>query len=393
MSGATGARGYALSVLRTRVGASLEAQTSLGAHAVEAFTQDVPTRTKLKQPIVDDRRYWRRNEWVFQMAMAKLLTYAVELRHLRYFVAVAEYGSFRKAGTAIRIQQSALSRRIRDLEYHLGATLFHRHSGGVSLTFAGQRFLRRARQILRDVGDGVQDVAAIGRSEHGRVRIGIYSSIASGFLAELLRRYADRHSKVQVDLIDDNPAEHAADIRQLRLDAAFVTGERDWPDCETVPLWSERVFAVLPEDHYLAEQDEVGWHQLAQEKFIVNEAAPGQEIHDYLVQRLAAFGHHPEIRVQRVGRENLLPLVALNRGLTVVSEAMTAAQFPGISYRPISGEILPFSALWSSRNDNPALIKLLDLARSMASSYKVSVVTQPFSQIEGNAAPSRTRGP
>lgn len=322
--------------------------------------------------------------------MAKLLTNAIELRQLRYFVAAAEHGSFRKAGAAIGVQQSALSRRIRDLEYHLGAALFHRHSGGVSLTFAGQRFLRRARQILRNVGDGVQDIASMGRLEHGRVRIGIYSSIASGFLAELLRRYTDRHSEIQIDLIDDDPAEHVAAIRQFKIDIAFVTGKRNWPDCESVPLWSERVFAVLPRDHRLAEETEVQWHQLAEQKFIVNEAAPGQEIHDYLVQNLATFGHHPAIRIQHVGRENLLSMVALNRGLTVVSEAMTAAQFPGILYRPIVGEILPFSAVWSLKNDNPALRQLLDLATSMASSYEASMVTPPFSPVEANAEPSQS---
>ncbi len=233
----------------------------------------------------------------------------------------------------------------------------------------------RARQVLRNVGEGMHDIASIERSEHGHIRIGIYSSIASGFLADLLRRYADHHPKIQIDLIDDNPADHATAIRRLRLDIAFMTGERDWLDCEVVPLWSERVFAVLPKEHHLTRKTEVQWHQLADEKFIVNEAAPGQEIHDYLVQRLAAFGHHPDIRVQHVGRENLLPLVTLKRGLTVVSEAMTAAQFPGLSYRPIVGEILPFSAVWSAKNDNPALGQLLDLARLMARSNEIDAIT------------------
>lgn len=321
--------------------------------------------------------------------MTKLLTNAVELRHLRYFVAAAEYGSFRKAGAAIGVHQPALSRRIRDLEHHLGAALFHRHSSGVSLTFAGQRFLRRARQILRSVGDGMHDIAAIGRSEHGRVKVGIYSSIASGFLADLLRRYSDLHPEVQMDLIDDDPAEHIAAIRQLRIDTAFVTGERTWRDCVSVPLWSERVFAVLPVEHQLTAETELRWHQLSEEKFIVNEAPPGQEIHDYLVQNLATLGHHPLIRVQHVGRENLLPLVALNRGLTVVSEAMTAAQFPGIVYRPIAGEILPFSAVWSPKNDNPALRRLLDLARSMVGSSDANILTLQASQIELSAEPSQ----
>ncbi|KNY11882.1 hypothetical protein AKG11_32700 [Shinella sp. SUS2] len=90
---------------------------------------------------------------------------AIELRHLNTFVVVAEHGSFRKAGAAIGLSQSAVSRCIADLEDQIGASLFHRHTWGISLTHAGQRFLGRARQILRNVDDGAEDIAAIGRSE------------------------------------------------------------------------------------------------------------------------------------------------------------------------------------------------------------------------------------
>lgn len=169
---------------------------------------------------------------------------SIELRHLRYFIAAAEHGSFRKAGAAIGVQESAISRRVRDLEDQLGASLFNRYNGGVHLTFAGERFLHRARHIIRNVGDCAEDVASIGRSEHGRVRVGIYSSIASGFLAELLRTYADQHPGVDIEMIEGNPAEHVAAIRRLELDIAFVTGTREWSDCDTVHLWSERIFAA-----------------------------------------------------------------------------------------------------------------------------------------------------
>lgn len=290
----------------------------------------------------------------------------VELRHLRYFVAVVEHGSFRKAGAAVGRSQAAISRSIAKLEDEIGASLFHRHTWGVSQTYAGQRFLVHARRVIRTVGEGAREVASAGRSEKGRVRIGIYSSIASGFLAELLEVYGRRHSAVRIEVADGNPAEHVAAIRQLNLDVAFITGTRDWPDCERVLLWSERVFVVLPDHHALANREEVVWRDLADEFFIVSETAPGQEIYDHLVRRLADLGRHPEIQVQYVGRDNLVPLVALGRGLTLVSEAITVAQFPGVVYRPILGEVLPFSAVWSASNDNPAFRRFLSLAKAMA---------------------------
>lgn len=313
---------------------------------------------------------------------------SIELRHLRYFVAAAEHGSFRKAGTALGLTQSAISRCIADLEDQIGASLFHRHTWGVSPTNAGKRFLTSARQALRTVGEGTRDVASAGRSEQGRVRIGIYSSIASGFLAELLGSYGQCHSKVRIDMLDGNPVEHVVAIRQHRLDVAFITGTREWPDCESARLWSERVFVVLPENHTLIGRENLEWRDLAEETFIVSETAPGQEIHDHLVRRLADLGRHPEIQVQHVGRDNLVPLVALGRGLTLVSEAMTVAQFPGVIYRPILDEVLPFSAVWSASNDNPAFRRLLSLAKAMA----VSPAPVPSAR-KRLAAPSQTLDP
>ena len=177
---------------------------------------------------------------------------SIELRHLRYFIAAAEHGSFRKAGSSLGLSQSAISRCIADLEDRMGASLFHRHAWGVSQTFAGQRFLHRARRAIKTIDEGAHEVAAAGRSEQGRVRIGIYSSIASGFLTKLLASYGRSHKDVRIELIDGDPAEHVAAIRQFRLDVAFLTGDREWPGCDRAPLWSERVFVVLPDLHPLA---------------------------------------------------------------------------------------------------------------------------------------------
>lgn len=309
----------------------------------------------------------------------------VEIRHIRYFVAAAEHGSFRKAGLELNIEASAISRRVRDLEDQLGASLFQRHSGGIILTLAGQRFLRRARIALQQIDEGAKDVAAIGRSEEGIIKIGIFSSLASGFLFDLLSTYDKEHPAVLVELIDGNPAEHVSAIRQLQLDVAFITGTTEWTDCETEYLWSERVFAVLPSDHRLAMANELRWHDLSGESFIVSDAAPGPEIHDYLVQRLANLGHHPDIHPQYVGRDVLLSMVAVGRGLTLTSEATTGALFPGIAYRPIANEVLPFSAVWSPRNDNPACRCLLSLARSMARSSKTGTML-PVSAMKRSAA-------
>lgn len=291
---------------------------------------------------------------------------AFELRHLRYVVAAAEHHSFRRAANVIGVHQSAISRRIRDLEDEIGASLFTRHSGGVELTHAGQSFLDHARRGLRQIDRAAKLVDSHGCGKVGVVRIGIFSSLASGFIADLLQAYEHRHADVRLDFIEGAPSEHLSAIRHYKLDIAFLTAATAPLDCEGQHLWTERVFVVLPNTDALAIRTEIAWDDLRHRHFIVSQTDPGPEIHDYLVKHLARLGHHPSVEYCAVGRDNLMQLVSLGKGLTLTSEATTGTTFPGVVYRPLSGEALPFCAIWSPKNDNPALRRLLSLARVMA---------------------------
>jgi hypothetical protein len=119
----------------------------------------------------------------------------------------------------------------------------------------------------------------------------------------------------------------------------------------------------------MVECEEIGWDDLRDEHFIVSETNPGPETHDYLVKHLAELGRHPNVERCSVGRDNLMKLVTLGRGLTLTSEATTGAAFPGVVYRPIEGQTVPFSAVWSLRNDNPAF-------RVSSGSYSLCVLVR-----------------
>lgn len=290
---------------------------------------------------------------------------SIELRHLRYFLAAAEHGSFRKASVALAVQESSISRRIRDLEDRLGASLFQRHNGGVSLTLAGHRFLREALTAMKHLGDGAKDVGAIGRAENGHISVGIFSSLASGFLCDLFHAYDANRRGVQIDFSEGHTTEHIAAVRLRQLDIAFVSGTAEHTGCETTHLWSEQMFAVLPVGHPLAAQPSLVWRDLIDETFIVSEQAQGREIHDLLVRRLSDLGRHPEVDRQNVGRDNLMSLVAIGHGLTLTYETTASTwSLLDLVYRPIADEILPFSAVWSPKNGNPALRRLLSMARA-----------------------------
>jgi DNA-binding transcriptional LysR family regulator len=193
------------------------------------------------------------------------------LQYLRYALAAAEKGSFRQAAIELDVWESTISRGVRDLEDGIGVALFVRHPGGVTLTNAGRKFLSHVRMAISRIEYALKDAGAAGRGEVGRVGIGIFSSLASDFLADLLQAYQAEHPFIHLDFVEDGPAQDISAIQHHRLDIAFVIGEPVACGCEAARLWEERVFAVLPQDHHLIQREEVGWNDLRDKHFIVSE--------------------------------------------------------------------------------------------------------------------------
>lgn len=291
-----------------------------------------------------------------------------ELRHLRSFLAAADFGSFRKAADGLQVQESAISRRVRDLEDQIGASLFIRHTGGVTLSLAGQRFLARARSALSQLDEGAREVGAIGRSETGHLRVGLFSSIASGFVSRLFEAYDNKHPNVEVSFYEGSAAHHLLSIDKLQLDLAFTIGNRQPHPYDAHKLWREQVFAAIWDGHLLSAKSALTWKDLAHEAFLVRPGGAGDEVREYLNLRLNEIGCRPRFLPQNIGRYRLLGLVASCRGVAPMLASETAISIPGVIYRPIAGEILPFFAIASPKNDNPAARTLLSLALTLSRS-------------------------
>jgi len=296
----------------------------------------------------------------------------IELRHLRYTIAAADAGSFRAAASVLNIEQSALSRRIRDLEVRLGAPLFVRYHGGVRLTEAGEKFVVRARNALSQIRHAVADAASLGRGITETVRIGIISSFASGFLSNLIRTYVEACPKVWIGIVESTPASHLAAVQQHLLDIAFLFGQHAAIGCESRHLWDEQVIVALPAAHRLAMRFDLSWQDLHGETFIVREAGAGLEVQEFITANLNKHGCDARVERQAIGRDSLLHLVAMGRGITLAGDALTAASFPGVTYRPLRDEVWSFSAIWSSSNRNFALKTLLNRALRSAAHSKWS---------------------
>lgn len=290
-----------------------------------------------------------------------------DLLSLRYALLSADHGSFRQAADSLGIRSSVISKRVRALEEELGVSLFERHSRGLRTTWAGRRFLDRIDVILSELDYAAKAALSAGRGAHGSLRIGIFSSLGSLLARDVIAAFREQHPDVQTDVREGAPRAHIARLRERRLDVALVTGLPDPEGCDAEHFWSERVYVALPTGHGLASHPSIAWDTIRTEPFIVSRDEPGPEIHDYLIQRLANLGHTPKVTRYEVGRENLMHMVALGFGLTLTSEATVATAFPGLRFVPVQGEDpLPFSAVWSPGNDNPALRRFIALMRSLA---------------------------
>ena len=306
------------------------------------------------------------------MAKASVANDALDLSSLSYAVLVSENGSFRLASQMLGVRTSVVSRRIRALEDTLGVSLFNRTRRGVQATTAGLRVLKRARLILSDVESLRRTALQNGTGAEGRLRLGVVASIASGFSRHLLASFVCDHPGLEIEVVEGSPGENIAAVRTLALDFAFVTGMPLSPGCEIEELWRERVIVALPEGHRLADAKLIFWEQLEHERFIVSRVDPGPEIQDYIVRGLADLGKHPDVEQLSVQRETLLGLVGLGQGLSLIGEAEAGVTYPGVAFRPLDHEEIPFCLVWSTSNDNPAFRRFLSSARLRAAERRAA---------------------
>ncbi len=301
-----------------------------------------------------------------------LLGSRIPLISLIHALAVAEHLNFRHAASAMGVSQSSVSTRIKQLEQDLGVLLFERRHRGVRLTEAGQHFLEHVADGIEHLDRAVRTAGAIARGEQGRLRIGLYSSIAVGFLAELLSQFREQHPAVDLQMIEGRARDTIREVRDARLDVAFVVGAPPAGDCHSKPLWTEALFLALPERHPLAGAESVMWSELAGEDFVARCGGGGPQVHDHIVLRLAEHRSQPRIQRFDVERDTLMSMVAQGYGITLTSEAAAQASFPGVVFRPILDEPEPitFSAVWLPHNRSRALKDLLALARRKSEGAK-----------------------
>lgn len=264
----------------------------------------------------------------------------MELRHLRYFLAIAEEASITRAAARLGIGQPPLSQQLQQLEREIGAPLFNRLPRGVSLTEAGQRLLQDARGILAQVDQALGNARRAARGEVGVIRIGFTSSASfNPFVTSAIRDYSREHPDVGVILSEGTTAHLLGLFQAQRLDAAFVRpAPGETGSLSTRVLFREEMWVALPEGHRLAGRASVPLRALAREPFILYPRRNGRALYDAIVGACQAAGFSPEVGQEAPQMGSTVTLVAAGLGISIVPASMGHLHTPGVTYRPIEGD-------------------------------------------------------
>lgn len=205
------------------------------------------------------------------------------------------------------------------------------------------------------------------RGDEGDLRIGVHALTAGCFLDRLLERFHGKHPNVRLQISEGTARDAQLMVREDRLDIAFMAGSCEIPDLKSRAIWCDRLMVALSVRHPLAARRDVEWRQLAEETFLVRIGGAGPQAHDLIVVRSVGKWLMPAIQRVDVERSTLMSMIAGGHGISLFVEEGTAANTANVTFLPISDEpeTIKFSAIWSPRNRDPALLNLLTLATKM----------------------------
>jgi DNA-binding transcriptional LysR family regulator len=265
---------------------------------------------------------------------------SMELRHLRYFVAVAEGLHFRRAAEKLGIQQPPLSMQIRQLESEIGTPLLRRGQRRVELTDAGVSFLEDARAILAAAEAAQGRARTAARGEHGRLRVGMINSAPfHPLVLRILREYRERYPGVWMTLEETSTPELAERIRAQSLDLAFVRPLLDAaPGLATEPLFDEPVLLALPQGHPLSRRRRVPLGALSLEPFVLFSRTVGAGLYDQIISACHRAGFSPRVTQEASQVTSIVNLVAAGLGVSLVPASMQKIHSQGVTYRPLESD-------------------------------------------------------
>ncbi len=292
----------------------------------------------------------------------------MELRHLRYFVAVGEELNFTRAAERLHIAQPPLSQQMRQLEAELGVTLLQRNSRPIRLTAAGLLFLDHARALLASLDEAVADARRAGRGQTGRLAIGFVGSAMFVGLPEVVSACRDCCPDVEFALDEMLAPEIAEALRQRRIDVGFAR-----PPLLPENGFAQRVLlqepyvAALPRSHRFAGRAEIALAELADEDFILYPSRPEPTVTGLIQAACLVAGFAPRIGQEVLHLQTAIGLVAVGAGVSLVPLAVAQAQTGrGVAYVSLGPPpvMAPLAVVWREDDVSPTLHRFLDLVHT-----------------------------
>lgn len=293
----------------------------------------------------------------------------MELRHLKYFVTVAEELHFGRAAERLGIAQPPLSQQIKALEQEMGVLLLFRTKRHVELTGAGEVFAREARKIMATVDQAVHVAQRASRGEIGELDVGFVSGAVYGKVPSIFRLMRNRYPEISLVLKDLTTEEQLEAIKAHRLDIGLIRPPViDSQSLIMQVIDREPLVVALPRSHRLAGQRKISLGALAEEPFIQvpRHVAPG--FYDLFISLCANAGFLPQIVQEARTTQTIVSLVAVGMGISIVPASLRGLQRTGVVYRPMEGPAATteLAVIWRQGDENPALHRFLEIIREAA---------------------------
>jgi DNA-binding transcriptional LysR family regulator len=299
----------------------------------------------------------------------------MELRHLRYFVAVAEELHFGRAAERLRIAQPPLSRQIRDPEREIGTPLFERVPRGVELTPAGRAFLPEARLTLAQAERAQRSAQRAAQGETGRLRVGfVEAATHSGILPDVLSFFRAHLPSVGLSLFELDALRQAEAFQDGRIDIGILHSppldSARWLRVD--PFYREPVILAVSKTHPLAARTRLTLGALAAESFVSFPRIVAPEMYDDIVARCRAAGFSPRIVQEAGGWHTLASLVSAGVGVGFVPRSIAEFQQTGVVYRPVRGLDVEMSlaAVWKRAERSPVRERFVAALKAVAGARK-----------------------
>jgi len=293
------------------------------------------------------------------------LSTRIGLKQLKYALATAELGSFRRAAESLNVKQSTLSRSIRQLEQATSITIFDRSSKGVVTSASGRNVIQTAKTVLEQLEFLGSPKGIDADARKGMLRVGFCTSLSLGGLRTSLLEFRSKNPQFQIATFERSRSRLSIALQSGALDVVVIPSELLDRADRSKMLWSERVLIAMPERHPLAGREAIYWTDLRREILLMTEQDPYREFEDLITSKLLFSEDRPRIERHDVSRSILKSLISMEFGLGLMLESDAGARVPSITFKELRDGSGPtrigFSAFWRETNSNPALSSFIAL--------------------------------